>query len=288
MEQKTKAIIALVGSAFFWSTGGLFIKLVDWNSFAIAGSRSLIASLVLLIYIKRPKFNFSFPLIAAAMSSACTMILYVLANKMTTAANTILLQYTAPVFVAIMAWFILREKPTFDNWIALIIIVLGMLLFFAGELSPGNMTGNILAVFSGICLAFFTVFMRMQKNNSTFEAFLLAHLITFVIAIPFIFGSTLPTASGWVGIVMLGLFQTGFASLLFAYGIRYISALKAMLILTLEPILNPIWVFLFKGEAPGIYAIIGGIIIIGAVVFTTIYSSRRERALSKYNYESPM
>ncbi len=276
MEQKTKASIALVGSAFFWSIGGLFIKLVDWNSFAIAGSRSLLASFILLIYIKKPRLNLSFPLIAAGLSSACTMILYVLGNKMTTAANTILLQYTAPVFVAILAWLILKEKPTSENWVALVAIVFGMLLFFSEKLSPGNMIGNILAILSGIFLALFTVFMRMQKRNSTFEAFLLAHLITFVIAIPFIFRSNLPTASGWLGILTLGIFQTGFASLLFAYGIRYISALKAMFILTLEPVLNPLWVFLFKGEVPGIRAIIGGTIIITTVILTTIYSSRRK------------
>ncbi len=276
MNPETKAVVALVGSALLWSTGGVFIKLVDWNGFAIAGSRSLIASFVLLIYLKKPRLKFRFPLLAAALSSACTMTLYVLANKMTTAANTILLQYTAPVYVAVLAWVILKEKPTADNWIALAIIVVGMLLFFGGKLSPGNMFGNVLAVLSGLGLAFFAVFMRMQKGNSPFESFFLAHLITFVVSIPFILKSGLPEASGWAGIFMLGVFQLGFASLLFSYGIRQVSALKAMLILTLEPILNPVWVFLFTGEVPGIYAVAGGVFIISAVLFTTIYSSRRE------------
>jgi drug/metabolite transporter (DMT)-like permease len=275
MNSEAKAVVALVGSALLWSTGGVFIKLVDWNGFAIAGSRSLIASFVLLIYLKKPRLKFRFPLLAAAVSSACTMTLYVLANKMTTAANTILLQYTAPVYVAVLAWVILKEKPTADNWIALVIIVVGMLLFFTGKLSPGNMLGNVLAVLSGLGLAFFAVFMRMQKGNSPFESFLLAHLITFVVSIPFILKSGLPDASGWAGIFMLGVFQLGFASLFFSYGIRQVSALKAMLILTLEPILNPVWVFLFTGEAPGIYAVVGGVFIIAAVLFTTIYSSRR-------------
>ena len=278
MKSETKAVIALVGSALLWSTGGVFIKLVDWNGFAIAGTRSLIASFVLLTYIKKPSFEFRFPLIAAAISSACTMTLYVLANKMTTAANTILLQYTAPVYVAVLAWVILKEKPTADNWIALIVIVFGMLLFFTGKLSPGNMFGNVLAVLSGLGLAFFAVFMRMQKGNSPFESFFLAHLITFVVSIPFILKSGFPEASGWAGIFMLGVFQLGFASLLFSYGIRQVSALKAMLILTLEPILNPVWVFLFTGEVPGVYAVAGGVFIIAAVLFTTIYSSRRERS----------
>lgn len=139
------------------------------------------------------------------------------------------------------------------------------------------MFGNVLAVLSGLGLAFFAVFMRMQKGNSPFESFLLAHLITFVVSIPFILKSGLPEASGWFGIFMLGVFQLGFASLLFSYGIRQVSALKTMLILTLEPILNPVWVFLFTGEVPGIYAVVGGVFIISAVLFTTIYSSRRER-----------
>ncbi len=276
MESETKAVIALAGSALLWSTGGVFIKLVDWNGFAIAGMRSLIASFVLLAYLKKPRFNWQFPQLAAAFSYACTMTLYVLANKMTTAANAILLQYTAPVYVAILAWVILKEKPTMDNWIALIVIMGGMLLFFAGKLSPGNISGNVLAVLSGLALASFAVFMRMQKESSPFESVLLAHLITFIVSAPFIFRSALPGVSGWIGIFMLGIFQLGFASLLFSYGIKQISALKSMLILTLEPILNPIWVFLFTREAPGTYAAVGGVFIIAAVLFTTIYSSRRE------------
>ncbi len=275
MKSETKAIIALVGAALLWSTGGVFIKLVDWNAFAIAGTRSLIASFVLLAYIKKPSFRFSFPLLAAAFSSACTMTLYVQANKITTAANTILLQYTAPIYVAVLAWAILKEKPTIDNWIALTVIAGGMLLFFAGKLSPGNMLGNVLAILSGLGLAFFTVFMRMQKGNSPFESFFFAHLITFLVSTPFIFGSAPSEASDWIGIAILGIFQLGFASLLFSYGIRQISALKAMLILTIEPILNPVWVFFFTGEAPGIYAILGGTLIIIAVLFTAIYSARK-------------
>ncbi len=277
MKPETKAIIALVGSAFLWSTGGVFIKLVDWNGFAIAGTRSFIASFVLLIYLKRPKFNWRFPQLAAGFSMAWTMTLYVLANKMTTAANTILLQYTAPIYVAVLAWVILKEKPTGDNWIALIVIVAGMSFFFAEKLSPGNMSGNVLAILSGFGVAFFTVFMRMQKEGSPFESFLLAHVITFIVSTPFIFRSGLPGASGWVGIFILGIFQLGFASLLFSYGIKQVSALKAILILTVEPILNPIWVFLFTKEAPSIHAIVGGMFIIAAILFTTIYSARRER-----------
>jgi drug/metabolite transporter (DMT)-like permease len=276
MKSEIKAVIALAVSAFLWSTGGLFVKLVDWNGFAIAGTRSFIASFVLLIYLKKPRFRYQYLQFIAASISAFTMILYVLANKMTTAANTILLQYTAPVYVAILAWIILKEKPTMDNWIALMMIIVGMPLFFADKLSTGNMLGNLLALSSGLGLAFFTVFMRRQKGSSTFETFFLAHIITFVISIPFISRSALPSASGWMGILMLGIFQTGFASLLFAYGIRQVSALKAMLILTLEPILNPLWVFFFTGEIPGVYAVAGGVLIIAAVLFTAIYSSRRK------------
>ena len=205
---------------------------------------------------------------------------------MTTAANAILLQYTAPVYVAVLAWMILKEKPTIDNWIALIMIVAGMLLFFAGKLSPSNMFGNMLAVLSGLGLAFFAVFMRMQKGNSPFESFFLAHLITFMVSTPFIFRSALPGASGWVGIFMLGIFQLGFASLLFSYGIKQVSALKAMLILTIEPILNPVWVFIFTREVPGIHAAMGGVFIITAVLFTTIYSSKRGR-VTLPSLESP-
>jgi len=141
----------------------------------------------------------------------------------------------------------------------------------------------VFAILSGFWLALFTVFMRMQKEKSPYESFLLAHLTTFIISIPFIAKLGLPDSSGLIGIFLLGIFQTGFASLLFAYGIRKVVALKSMLILTLEPILNPIWVFIFTREAPGANTFMGGAIIIGGVIFTTIYSARKNRL--KVSYE---
>jgi drug/metabolite transporter (DMT)-like permease len=270
-----RAVLAVAGCAMLWSTGGLFIKLVDWSPFAIAGVRSLIASFIILAFLKKPKITLSFPQVAAAVCNAGTMILFVSANKLTTAANAIVLQYSAPILVAVLGWIVLKEKPSLDNWIALAFVAGGMVLFFLEKLGPGNALGNILAISSGVTFALFSIFMRMQKTGSPLESILLSHWIAFLVAIPFIASSSSPSIGGWTALAVLGVFQVGLASMFFSYGIKHVTAIQAMLIAVLEPILNPIWVFIFTGELPGPLAMVGGFIIISAVTVSSVLSARR-------------
>ncbi len=270
--------------ATLWSLGGLFIKLVDWPPFAIAGVRSLIASLILLAFIRKPRFNFTFPQVAAAVSYAATMLLYVAANKTTTAANAILLQYSAPVFAAFFGWFMLSERPSIEQWVSLVFVIGGMAVFFMDRLSPGNALGNGLAVASGVTFAFFSVFMRMQKDGSPIESMLLAHWIVVLVALPFILaGPRLSTGPATLAsLAVLGIFQTGIASILFAVGIKGVTAIQSMLLAGLEPILNPVWVLLATGERPGPNALVGGSVILIAVTassMVTVRKARRQAAL---------
>jgi len=270
-----KGFLAIAACAFLWSTGGIFIKLVSLNPLAIAGARSFIASIVLWCFLKKPKFTFSFPQVAAGVANAITMLLFVASNKLTTSANAILLQYTAPVFAAFLGWLIISEKPRKENWIALVCIAFGMVLFFFDKLGGFHLFGDTLSIISGITFALTSVFLRMQKEGSPLESLLLAHMITAVVGLPFLLTGPMPAVQEILALSALGLFQVGASSILFAYAIKRISAVETMLTAVIEPILNPVWVFIFVGELPGMWCLIGGSIIIVSVTVTSVISSKR-------------
>lgn len=265
MKKRTKAIVYLILTAILWSLGGVLIKSVKWNPIAIAGARSAISSLVILAYIRRPRFTWSTDQILAAIFYAGTVILFVTANKLTTAANAILLQYGAPIYVAILGSVILKEKTTVPDWITIASVIFGMFLFFLDELKPGNLSGNIVAILSGVAFALYIIFMRKQKDESPIESTLLGNILTALIGLPFILSSSPETKSSWIGIILLGTVQLGLSYILYSIAIKDVTALEAILIPIIEPILNPIWVFLAMGEMPGKWAFIGGAIILASV-----------------------
>ena len=267
------AIAAIAACALLWSTAGLFIKIVSWNPFAIAGVRSFIGAIVILVVIRRPRFTWSFAQIAGAVCYAACMISFVSANKLTTAANAILLQYTAPLWVAAFGWIFLKEKAGVVDWVTIGVVLGGMVLFFVDKLSLGGMQGNILAIVSGIFFAGSIVAFRAQKESSSLESILLSHVITVLVAIPFLWRGS-PTLAGWGGLAFLGVFQIGVSSLLLSYGVKRVTALQSILTAVLEPIFNPLWVFLVLGELPGPHALIGGAIILVAVTARSLISLR--------------
>jgi len=284
-KEKKLGMAAVAVCALLWSSGGLFIKLVNWHPLAIAGSRSIIAGLFIMIIMKKPKFTFTPIQIMTGLAHSLTMILFVTATRTTTAANAILLQYTAPVYVAILGWWILGEKPSFHHWLALMAILLGLTLFFKDDLSLGQGMGNIVALGSGITFGLFSIFMRRQKSGSPLESMFLSNMITAVVGIPFYFSTPLPDMTGWLSIGALGLFQTGLAVVFFSYGIKHVTALSAMLIAALEPILNPLWVFLGTGEKPGFWSLIGGVIIITTVTMSSLLSAKKPKEILQPGHE---
>jgi len=272
-NERYKAIIFLVLASILWSTGGILIKLVDWNPIAIAGSRSLISSIVVLLYLKKPKITWSMAQIGGAVSYTATVMLFVAANKLTTAANAILLQFTAPIFVAILGLLILKEKIKSYDYIAILVVFGGMLLFFIDDVGRGSMLGNILAVISGFFLACVTIALRFQKDGSPVETTLLGNLLTFIVSIPFV-AKGLPDIRSILAIIVLGVFQLGIAYILYALAVKHLKAIEAILITVIEPILNPIWVFLFAGEKPSLYAVLGGLVVIITVTARSIIVSK--------------
>ncbi|WP_378952310.1 DMT family transporter [Pelosinus sp. sgz500959] len=264
IEQK-KAMICLFLTALLWSAGGVLIKLVDWHPMAISGGRSLIAAIVIWIAFRKESLSFSRPQWIGAIAYCSCVSCFVVATKMTTAANAILLQYTAPVFVALLGTWFLNEKATRRDWLTIFIVLGGMVFFFIDKVGAGNMLGNLIAVLSGVSFALFIVCMRMQKDASPYGTVLIGNVLTFGISL-FFWSNTSFDHRNLLGILSLGLFQLGMAYVLYSYGIRHVPALKATLITSVEPILNPVWVFLLIGEQPGFYSMIGGLIVLGAIL----------------------
>jgi Predicted permease, DMT superfamily len=273
---RPKAILLLIFTAILWSSGGLLIKLVNWNPLAIAGMRSAISALFILTLIRKPKLNFTFSQIAGAIAYSGTVILFVVANKMTTAANAILLQYTSPIFVAILGAVFLKERVKISDWITIASVSFGMVLFFMDDLAPGNFIGNILAIVSGLFFAIMAVCLRSQKSGSPVMTVFWGNALTAVIGIPFMFGS-MPDTRSWVALVLLGVVQLGFAYVLYSIAIKKVSALESVLIPIIEPILNPTFVFLVTGEFPGPWSIVGGAIVLVSITIRCIYSVIRQQ-----------
>ena len=274
-NDRYKGIAYVVIASILWSTGGLLIKLSDWNPIAISGSRSLISALIMLAYIKKPKITKSKPQIIGAIAYAATVLFFVMANKLTTAANAILLQYTAPIFVAILGVWILKERIHWYDLVSIAAVFLGISLFFIQGIEGGKALGNVIAILSGFSMASATVALRLQKDGSAVETTWLGNILTFIIALPFL-GQVQFDFKNVMIIVFLGVFQLGISYILYVNSLKYITALEAILLTVIEPLLNPLWVYIFTGEAPGILAIIGGIIVITAIIMRNVYITRKE------------
>jgi len=268
--------------AVLWSTSGLFIKLIDWHPIVIAGIRSFIAAVFMILFRylsprrRNEPLNLRYLWLGAIIYSA-TMLTFCIANKLTTAANAILIQYSAPVWAALFGWIFAKEMPRKANIISLVMVMGGLFLFFKDGLDGGSFAGNMLALLSGICFGASSVFLRIQKKGNAADAMLLSHIITAVISIPVMFFYTPSFNTETTAIILfMGIVQIGIASLLFSYGIRRVLAVEAMLIAAIEPILSPVWVLLIIGEKPSLNAILGGAVIIAAVLVSALGFGRQD------------
>ena len=267
--------LMLVITALLWSTGGFLVKGIQWHPVAIVGMRSLIAAAVILIAIRKPELTWSLPQLGGAVCYAGTVILYVIANKLTTAANAVLLMYTAPIYVIIFGPWFLKEKASRRDWLAVGAVMVGIVVFFMDKLSPEGFLGNMLAVLSGVSFAWMTLFLRKQKRGSPVESVFLGNLSAAVIGLPFFLREELPEINGILMLIALGTFQLGFSYVLYTKAIQKVRAFEAVLITMLEPVLNPVWVFLLLGEVPGNWALAGGTIVMAMVVLHGLAASRK-------------
>ena len=277
VTERRKAILFLIAAAILWSTSGLFVKLLDLHPVSIMAGRSLFASIVFLIYLRGVPTRFNRWQLLAAGAFIATQFLFVVSTKMTTAANSIFLQYTAPVYIVLLAYWFLGEKPSRNDWIAMVIIFIGLILFFGDKLSTEGFYGNVLAIISGVTAALMMVAFRAQKNGNPAESNLIAFLVTSIFGIPYLIKDTI-SVNNWLILAFLGIVQIGFAFIFFTKGIKHIPALEANLIGTLEPVLNPIWVFFFYGESVGRFATLGGLVVlVGVILSATGNAKEKER-----------
>jgi drug/metabolite transporter (DMT)-like permease len=270
---RRRSILFLILAAVLWSTGGLMIKSSTWQPLAIMVGRNIFSSAVLLLYLRRFPTRWSRWKLVAAVSHLLTAFLFISSTKLTTSANAIFLQYTAPLYIILLAFWFLRERPTRIDWFSMIVIFSGMFLFFGDKLSLEGLQGNILAALSGVTMAMMTVALRAQKDGTPIESILIAQLFTLVFGVPLLLRESW-TAANWLIVAYLGVFQIGLAFLLFTKALKHVPAMEATLIGTLEPVLNPLWVAFFLGERPGAFATVGALIVLAGVVFNAVGNAR--------------
>lgn len=273
MSHRT-AVLTLMVTALLWSVGGLLIKSVQWHPLAIAGTRSAIAAVMLWAWLRRPKFTWSLNQICAAIAYVATVFLFVIATQMTTAANAIFLQYTSPIYVALVGPFLLGERARRADWICVVGAILGIGLFLKDDFTPTGGWGIAAALGSGLSFASVVIFLRREKDGSPLTALLLGNIAAALIGLPFAIG-TEPNEGAWLPLIVLGVFQLGLPYLLYGLAIPKVTALEAILIPMLEPILNPLWVGFFCGEIPGAWSLAGAGLVLASVLFRAV-SSRVE------------
>lgn len=265
MSEKRKGIIEMLICASLWSIAGIFMKKLPWNGFAVASLRSLTAGITISTYmfISRHKFILSKKTLIAGILTGCVYICFTCANKLTTSANAIVLQFTSPVFIVIFSAFFFGEKIRKSDLITVLITLAGIALFFFDELESGYIVGNFVAIAAGMFMAWMFMAVGKQETDERFSTIVIGQTFTFIVGLPFVI-ATHPTinASTISSILILGIFQLGISYILYVKASKSCPPLACCLLGGVEPLLNPVWVMLFDGEKPGIFALIGGIVVI--------------------------
>ena len=183
---RRSAIFLLLVTGVLWSSGGLFIKLIPWHPISIAGIRSGLSALVIYLYRRLDPIYLGKYVWAGAISYSVMVICFVFANKITTSGNVILIQYAAPIYVALFSFSFLGEKANIADWVSILIIFVGLSSFFYEDLSYFQLWGNILSILSGIGFAGLTLCMRKEKKANPVDCVLMGNMLTFLVCIPFI------------------------------------------------------------------------------------------------------
>ena len=274
-----RAMLLMCLCAFLWSVGGLFIKLLPWNAAAICGVRSGISALIILLYMAKMKYRLTLknPMVwLAGLGLMGTMLLFVSANKLTTSANAIVLQSTAPLYIMVISALFFRAHYSRREYVLVAITMGGIALFFLDQLTPGGLLGNVLALLSGLTMALmYTASGRLPDDDSSMSALVVGHTAAALAGMPFLFLTQVEISPLTVSaILILGVFQLGIPYILYAIAVRRCSPLSCSLIGMIEPLFNPVWVLLVLGEKPGFFALIGGIIVLSAVTLWSVGNIR--------------
>ena len=280
-ERTASPVLLVLIAVFLWSTGGLFIKSTTIDAYQVTFFRSLFAALTVLIVTRKSGLRINWFGIFTSVIYALLLFLFVWATKKTTAANAIFLQYTAPIYILILGPFIIGEKFHLRDLVTVVIVLAGMSLFFVGQLRIEDYQGNAAALLSGIFLGLYIMLLRHPRAEGFNPAIAVIYgnfLLALMNAPAGLSAIPVMTFMDWFAVVFLGVFQIGISYILFIKGVRGgTRPLDASLIGFIEPLLNPVWVFIFVGERPSKWAVLGGAVIIAAIAAHTIrqYAAKR-------------
>jgi DME family drug/metabolite transporter len=289
MDPRTASRLKLVAAALLFSTGGAAIKAIPFTSWQVAALRSGIAAATLALFAPGTRRGWSWRTLVVGLAYAATLILFVLANKLTTSANAIFLQSTAPLYLLFVSPLLLHERVRREDVIVMLLVGGGLGLFFVGHESasataPDPALGNLLGAASGLSWAFTLAGLRWlgardrSAGGAAMPAVVAGNALAFLFCLPMAVPFSRGTIESWVLIIYLGVFQIGVAYLLVTEGLRRVPALEASVLLLVEPAFNPVWAWLVHDERPGRWALVGGIVIMAATTGKAIYDSRQDNS----------
>ena len=275
-ENNLLGILMMSGAAMCFSLGGLLIKMIPWNPLAINGARNLIACCMIGVFIKctHHKMKFNPTVLAGAACVFGVTTLFTIANKLTSAGNAIVLQYTGPIWIILFMYLLFKKKPGRTELIAVGIVLAGILCFFFDSLSSGKWLGDLCALLSGAFYAGVFMLNEFEKGDALSSIFF-GQLLAGVLLTPMVAFETVFTPSVLIPVVLLGVIQVGLGYIFISIGTRHTSPVTASIIAALEPIFNPILVALFYGEMLGGLSVVGALIVICGVLY---YSIRQAKA----------
>ncbi len=290
MLRSNAARFQVVLAALLFSTGGAAIKATSLSGYQVAGFRSGIAALTIYLLLSDARSGYTWRALTVGVSYAATLLLFVLANKLTTSANTIFLQSTAPLYILILAPLLLREPIRLKDLWFMAAIGAGLVLFFLTRQAPAATApdphrGNVLAALSGLTYALTVMGLRRlaaaPAQGSQMAAMVTGNALVFLVVLPLALPVTGATLTDWSVVAYLGIVQIGIAYMFLAKGIAGVQAFEASLLLLVEPALNPVWAWLVLNERPGAWAIAGAAIIFGATTLRTWLEARNARVLAR-------
>ena len=277
MTQRQRGTLYVFIAALLYSIGGLCIKLIPWNGMSINGGRTAIALVVIGAYLlwRRHPLKLNCWVAVGALSVFGCNALFSMANKMTTAANAIVLQFTAPIFVLLFSILLFGTKPTRLDLVTCALVFGGILCFFLDGLEMGNHTGNVIALLSGIAYAGVFLMNELPEGDAISSVFW-GDVLSAVTGLPFLLQETEFSATAVGSLLVLGVFQVALAYILLTEGLKTTPAVTASLVSGIEPVLNPILVAVFYHEYIGPMSFVGAVMVVGSVIVYNVLLARRK------------
>lgn len=284
MKKERAALLQMLLCTLLWSTSGLLVKLTPWNPLVLAGCRSIMTGIVMGLYMRARHMRLirsrqSFAIAAALMA---TYITYLPAIKLTTAANAIVLEYTAPVYVLLFGAIFRKQALRRGDVLAVLLTIAGVALCFVDQIGGGSLLGNLLGLLSGVCFGVMFLLSGGADEETRMSGMLLSQVLMGLLFAPLAFVYDTPvTTVNLLLVVLLGVVQLGIPNILYSLSVRYVSPLTCSLVSSVQPLINPLWVYLALGERPGKYAFIGGAVVLVTITLWYAWDAHKRHRLEQ-------